>query len=343
MSRSSKTCLGIGNPLLDISVQADQALFDKYGIKAGNATLAEEKDLPLYDEIQQFPSVSYLAGGATQNTMRGLAWMNPCKGRTHYIGCVGNDENASILRSSAIKAGLTTHYDVSTKPTGRCAVLVNSNKERSLIADLSAANDYKHDHFLSSEIQELLESVDIFYSASFFLTVSPQTSVAVGKYCVEKNKTFVINLSAIFLIDFFWDQLNQVLPYADYVIGNESEAEAFAKKSGWDAEDLQAAALKLSQLPKIGRPDRTVVFTQGPRPTIVARTNTVTLYDVPPVPRDRIVDTNGAGDAFAGGFLAGLALDKSIEDCVKAGNSAGSVVIQREGPTYPDTCEYVWE
>jgi len=136
--------------------------------------------------------------------------------------------------------------------------------------------------------------------------------------------------------------MNQVLPYADYVICNEDEATAFAEKIGWDKTDLPGTALKLSQLPKEGTRGRTVVFTQGPRPTIVAQNGEVKLFDVPKIDKSKIVDTNGAGDAFVGGFLTGLALGKSIEVCVLAGNTAGGIVIQREGPVYPDTCDFDW-
>jgi len=153
----------------------------------------------------------------------------------------------------------------------------------------------------------------------------------------------MMNLSAIFLVQFFWDQMNSVLPYADYVVCNEDEAGAFAEKSGWDKEDLAGAAVKLSLLPKENskRP-RTVVFTQGPRPTIVAVNGVVSTYEVPPVDKSKIVDTNGAGDAFVGGFLAGLALGKPVELCVKAGNTAAGLVIQREGSSYPETSDFDW-
>eukprot|EP01127_Copromyxa_protea_P006736 TRINITY_DN16728_c0_g1_i1.p2 TRINITY_DN16728_c0_g1~~TRINITY_DN16728_c0_g1_i1.p2 ORF type:complete len:343 (-),score=116.32 TRINITY_DN16728_c0_g1_i1:39-1067(-) len=338
---SSLTVLGLGNPLLDISVKADAALFEKYSIKAGTATLAEEKDKPLYDEIKAFPDVSYIAGGATQNSIRGFAWANPISGKAHYIGCVGDDENAQLLKSSAEAAGVKTHYNVSKKnPTGRCAVLVNAEKERSLIADLAAANDYDPEHYKSEEIQTLIKEVDIFYSSGFFLTVSPATVVEVGKHALENNKILAVNLAAVFVVQFFWDALNSVLPYADYVLCNEDEAAAFAEKSGWDASDLSAVAAKISALPKLNeKRERVVVFTQGSKPTIVAKNGETQSYPVAPIDSEKIVDTNGAGDAFVGGFLAALALGKPIDVCVATGNQAGGIIIQQEGSSYPVPCE----
>jgi adenosine kinase len=79
-----------------------------------------------------------------------------------------------------------------------------------------------------------------------------------------------INLAAVFVINFFWEKLQDVLPYADFVIGNEDEAAAYAEKAGWEKSDLQAAALKIAALPKISNRPRVAIFTQGKNPTIVA-------------------------------------------------------------------------
>lgn len=334
----SKVILGLGNPLLDISVTADQALFDKYAIQPASAILADEKHQPLFDEIKKFNKVGYVAGGATQNSIRGAEWMAVTKGNTHYIGSIADDEDGKQLATVAAKDGVKTHYFYSTKHhTGRCAVLVK-NKERSLIADLAAANDYSHDHFLSEDIQKLVQSVDIFYSAGFFLTVSPQTVVEVGKHALAHNKTLVINLAAPFIVQFFWDALNSVLPYADFVVCNEDEAAAFAEKSGWAKDDLQAAAIALSKLPKLNeKKKRTVIFTQGKEPTIVAVDGETTLYPVIPIDKDLIVDTNGAGDSFVAGLLAGLAADKPLAVAVAAGQYCASRIIQVEGAQFPDT------
>jgi adenosine kinase len=65
------------------------------------------------------------------------------------------------------------------------------------------------------------------------LTVSPDTQVALGEHAKETNKYFMFNLSAPFLIDFFWDPMARVLPYTDVVFANETEAQTFGKKQGW--------------------------------------------------------------------------------------------------------------
>ncbi len=78
-----------------------------------------------------------------------------------------------------------------------------------------------------------------------------------------------------------------------------------------------------------------VVITQGADPTIVAANGKVLEVAVNKIPKEKIVDTNGAGDAFVGGFLVGLLVGKSLEECCRAGNYAASVIIQRSGVTLP--------
>jgi len=96
----------------------------------------------------KFQDVKYIAGGATQNAIRGAQWISPTPGITHYIGSIGADENGQIINQAATKDGVKTHYYISKETrTGSCAVLI-LEKERCLIADLAAANDYKHAHFL---------------------------------------------------------------------------------------------------------------------------------------------------------------------------------------------------
>jgi adenosine kinase len=341
----AKQVFGIGNPLLDMSVNVTEEFLEKYGIKKANASMATEKELPLFDEIKTDPNIKYLAGGATQNSIRGAAWMLSHSGKSklcYMTGSISRDENGALLVKAAEEAGVVPNFYYSSKHgTGRCAVLI-VNKERSLVADLAAANDYDHAHFESPETQAIVSASEIFYTASFFLTVSPQTSVAIGKHCLEHNKTFIINISATFLVDYFWDKLCDVVKYADIVVGNEDEAASFAKKSGWPENDLEGAALKLSQLPKEGTRSRTVIFTHGSEPTIIAHDGVVTLKPVVPVDKSLIVDTNGAGDAFVAGLIAGLSLGHGIEKSVAAGQYVAGQVIQLDGPTYPKECTFSW-
>ncbi|WJX62580.1 Adenylate kinase 2 [Trifolium repens] len=169
-------------------------------------------------------------------------------------------------------AGVNVHYyEEETTPTGTCAVCVVSG-ERSLIANLSAANCYKVDHLKKSENWALVEKAKYFYIAGFFLTVSPESIQLVAEHAAANNKVFLMNLSAPFICEFFKDAQEKALPYIDYVFGNETEARTFSKVHGWETENVEEIAIRISQLPKAsGTHKRITVITQGADPVCVAQ------------------------------------------------------------------------
>lgn len=339
----SVTLMGMGNPLLDISADVDQGMLDKYDVKLDSAILAEEKHLPIYKDLMDNYNAGFIAGGATQNSIRIAQWMLTAsgkKGETAFMGCIGCDEYGQKLEECATKDGVLTHYmKDETTGTGTCAVLVKDG-ERSLIANLAAANNFKKDHLETAKAKAIYESAKFYYIAGFFLTVSVESLEIVAKHALDNNKTFCLNLSAPFIIDFFGDQVATALPYADYLFCNESEAEAYAKKHEL-GEDLKEVALKVAASPKLNKnKPRIVVFTQGSGSTIVACNGVVTEYAVDPLPKEKLVDTNGAGDAFVGGFLSELVQGKSLEYCVKAGHWSARYIIQQPGTTIDQPCAY---
>jgi adenosine kinase len=337
--------MGMGNPLLDISATVPQSLLDKYDLKLDTAILAEDKHQPLYEELVNNYDVQYIAGGATQNSCRVAQWMFTAAGKPKYqvafLGCVGNDAYGKQLEDCAGSDGVLVHYmkDEAT-PTGTCAALILGG-ERALVANLAAANNFQPSHLADAKSQEIVDASQFYYCAGFFLTVSVESLVQVAEQALAKNKTFCLNLSAPFIVDFFGEQLATALEYADFLFGNESEAAAYAKSKGLDETDLNALALSVAASPKknSSRP-RTVIFTQGSKSTIVACNGTVTEYAVEPLAKDKLVDTNGAGDAFVGGFLSQLVQGKDIEAAVKAGHYAARHIIQVSGTTLEGACEF---
>uniref|UniRef100_A0A6U3QLF1 Adenosine kinase n=1 Tax=Ditylum brightwellii TaxID=49249 RepID=A0A6U3QLF1_9STRA len=343
MSKFTGSLMGMGNPLLDISSEVGQDILDKYEVKLDSAILAEDKHQPIYKELVDKYSPQFIAGGATQNSIRVAQWMLSASGKANdsaFMGCIGNDEYGKTLEECASSDGVLAHYmkDEST-PTGTCAVLVKDG-ERSLIANLAAANNFKPSHLETDKAKEIIESSKFYYISGFFLTVSVESLVSVAEHAAKENKVFCLNLSAPFIIDFFGDQLAQALPYADYVFCNESEAETYAKKHSL-GDDLKEVALKIAAMPKKNESrSRTVIFTQGSKSTIVAKDGKTTEYAVEPLSKEQLVDTNGAGDAFVGGFLSELVQGKGVEEAVKAGHWSARVVIQQSGCTFPKECEY---
>lgn len=334
--------LGMGNPLLDISATVSTDLLAKYDLQANNAILAEEKHIPLYEEIAALPDVTYVAGGATQNSIRVAHWLLQTPRATSYFGAVGSDAFGKTMTTCCQKDGVNVQYYVNEDvPTGTCAVLI-TGKNRSLVANLSAANTYPHAHLQDKEQWSIVDKASIFYTAGFFLTVSPDSMVAVGEHAAAENKTMCFNLSAPFLMQVppFLESMKRLLPLVDICFGNETEAATLAEVMAWGTKDIKVIATKLAQYEKKTVRPRTVVFTQGAQPTVVvvadvSRVWSVTEYPVLPIKADDIIDTNGAGDAFVGGFLAGLTKGIPIADCVGYGNYAANIVIKESGCTLP--------
>ena len=159
-----------------------------------------------------------------------------------------------------------------------------------------------------------------------------------------------MNISAKFICRRFSPRFHAILPYCDFIFGNEAEAEAYASHNRLGKGlPLEEIAQKMAQYEKINskRP-RYVIITQvffgafqtrqiipskGPEKTVVATSESTSTYPVPRV--DSLVDTNGAGDAFVAGFLSQLAMNKSITECVQAGHWAAGIIIQNPGCTFP--------
>jgi adenosine kinase len=330
---SFKGCLlGAGNPLLDISANVGQELLDKYGLKLNNAILAEEVHRPLFEELVNNYQVEYIAGGATQNSIRVAQWMLQEPEATGYIGCIGKDAYGRTLRECATRDGVTLHYlEDEKEATGTCACVIK-DQERSLVANLAAANKYVKDHHDSPAIQAVVQAARVIYSAGYFLTVSPATAHALGAHCAATNKIFGINLSAPFITQFFTEPLLGAITYCDFVFGNESEALAFGEKQGYEDKTVAGIASKISSLPKANKArPRLVVITQGADPTLVANGDEVLEFPVEKIPKEEIVDSNGAGDAFVGGFLAGLVRGAPLELCVQAGHYSAGVILRVSG------------
>ncbi|KAI6653740.1 hypothetical protein LOD99_3244 [Oopsacas minuta] len=329
---------GMGNPLLDISANVEDEFIAKYKLESNNAILAKDEHLPIYEELVDNYKVEYLAGGATQNTIRTVQWLSQKAGTTSYIGCVGNDENANKLRGVLEKEGTVVHYMTTNKnPTGTCAVLVNG-KNRSLVANIAAANNYSIEHLQQPENWALVEKASFFYVAGFFFTVNPESIMAVAKHATEKNKVFSMNISAPFLAQFYLEPLKQAMEYADFIFANEHEYKAFAEHNGWgEGLSLAEIGLKIAALPKAGesKRHRYVIMTQSIDPVLIAHKGEVKEYPVPYLKQSLIVDSNSAGDAFVGGFLFQLIQGQDVSECVRCGCYGAQTVLQMPGCTFP--------
>ena len=164
----------------------------------------------------------------------------------------------------------------------------------------------------------------------------PQTISQHTELNTSGSQVFAINLSAPFIPGFGKGEghtfLSEIVPFCDIIIGNEAEAASWASANKLPAEaKLEVIAKALATQPKANssRP-RLVIFTHGAESTIVvssAEPDSPKVYPVNKV--GHIVDTNGAGDAFAGGFLGAFVAGKNIDESVEAGHKLGAMCVQQ--------------
>jgi adenosine kinase len=331
--------LGIGNPLLDISAEVPASVLERYNLVQGSSILAAPEHVPLFKEVTDQYKVDYVAGGATQNSIRAAQWYSQSPGYTTFFGCVGdNDVSSQKLREVLLASGVFPHYQSTPKaPTGTCIALI-TGKERTLVANVAAAEQFTPD-FLDSH-WSVVEEAKIIYHEGFFLISSLESCLKLARYSSFNDNIYAVNVSSEFIAEHFRDALNQVLLHADFVFCNETEALKYAQVNGIDTTDVMEIARRVASLPKQGTKPRTMVITQGSRNTIVGTPMGVQSFPVPRLDRALIVDTNGAGDSFVGGFLAELAKGSSIDKCVAAGQYVAREVIQHKGCSFPSFPTY---
>lgn len=333
--------VALGNPLLDLQVDVDAEYLAKYELKANDAILIEEKHKPIFKECLANPTVKTIAGGAAQNAARGAQYILP-ENSVVYFGSVGKDEYSDLLLKANEEAGVKTLYQYQeSHETGKCAALITGH-DRSLATDLAAANHFTPDHLEKPENWEYVKGAKFFYIGGFHLTVSPEAIYKLGQHAADENKDFSLNLSAPFIPQFFKDVLDKSITFANYVIGNETEAAAYAEAHGLPTTDLKEIAKYIAKEPKVNaQKNRTVIITHGLEPTVAVTYDSaadafqVNEYPVHALEASKIKDTNGAGDAFAGGLLAGLVNGDSLEQSIDKGQWLAKLSIQEVGPSFP--------
>lgn len=157
-----------------------------------------------------------------------------------------------------------------------------------------------------------------------------------AKEAAAKNKTFVLSLSAPFIPQFFKEVVDASAPYWDYIIGNETEAAAYAESHDLPSKEPKDVVTHLANLPKENKQrKRVAIVTQGTDPTLVAiqGEDGVKEFPVHAIEPSQINDCNGAGDAFAGGLLAGLVQGKPLETAIDMGQWLARLSIQELGPS----------
>jgi len=333
----NKFILGICHCLLDISAHVDDDFIKTYEVQIGSGILATNRQLPMYEEMLRLPSVQYIPGGATLNSIRIAQWIlraratEPCTG---FMGAVGEDTYGDYIENICRMEGVSTCFmRIPGVPSGTCAVCIK-NGERGLVASLSAANMFVLEHIRENET--LLNSASIVYSSGFFLNCCQgKVSIFVAERTKLNGGIFCINLAAGYIPKKYPKELARLITLSDYVFGNDREAEAYGESIGLEDISSRNVARYIAKLPREKSGPRTVVITQGASCTVLARSDGL-FMEIPSirVPREHIVDLNAAGDSFVGGYLAGLALGQNPFACVRTGLLAACYIIQQSGCTF---------
>lgn len=324
--------LGIDHPMVDITAVVDDDFIERYGVPIGGACLASEAQLPLYAEMCKMPNVSFSPGGTTLNSIRVAHWaLGSRAGSTGYMGAVGQDRHGDYLVDTITSEGIVNSFMRTESPTANCASCLK-NAERGLVTNLGAANEYRIEHLI--ENKEILKRAGIVYSTAFYFNCFKGESLwMAAEECRLSDNIFAFNLAAPYMIKLYKDELNDILGLTDVLFGNEVEAEAYAVENGLADRSARGVALHLASLPMRKAALRTVVITQGAHKTCLARSDGVYM-EVPVPPVKRVIDTNGAGDAFVGGYLAGMSSGENLWSCLEMGHKSAGHIIQNHGCTF---------
>ncbi|XP_062124599.1 adenosine kinase-like [Drosophila sulfurigaster albostrigata] len=325
--------IGFGNPLLDIfTTIEDNVLMEKYDLQVNAAIIAEERHLALFEELIYMENVTFSAGGACQNSMRIFEWIVGKPYCAYFVGSVGRDKFAEVIGKRANADGVQTMYQqIDDAPTGTCAVIL-SGRNRSLVANLGAAALFSEDWLLDEANLCVLERAQFVYATGFFIAVNAETVLEVARLTSENNRTFILNLSAVFVVQIHKNKIDEIIPYSDVIILNKNEALAFAETHDWETEDVFEIGRRMQSLPKENVRSRIVMISTEGCPVLCFQDNDHILeYPVPQTDKSKIVDTNGCADAFVGGFLSQFVQRMPLDYCIRTGIFASQQVMRVVG------------
>ena len=349
MSESSKinSLIALGNPIVDITCEIDEDSIKKYDLGWGKTVFANEKNLPFFEELEKNPKVMYTTGGSIQSTLRVCSWCinmdenNKNKYKITMLGSVGNDNYKDKIMNALSTSGVNPLFEFNDKMnSSRCGVGI-FKKERCLVPEIKASNTLTMD-FIDKNLNEIL-SHNYLVIEGYFL----QEKFDICKRLVEEfkknNKSVIFTCGAVFMITAHNEKVMEIANKSDMIVGNMEECEAIAGKKGENNEEtLKLVHKKLNKNNK-----RILLMTDGGKGVYVTKFN----YDndnfefilhsfCNPIKPEEIVDLNGAGDAFLGGFLSQYLQKKSIDICCKAGNIIAGVILRNVGCTYKEDLKF---
>jgi adenosine kinase len=315
-SRSARfDVLGIGNAIVDVLTHADENFLLAHGMRKGAMALIDEtRAQAIYDAMG--PAVE-ISGGSAANTIVGIAGFG---GRGAFIGKLKADGLGRAFSHDirAASVTFTTAPAADGPSTGRCYVLVTPDGERTMNTYLGAAQDLRP----RDVDEEMVASSAVTYLEGYLWDPkdAKEAFLKAAKIAHANGRKVALSLSDAFCVDRWRDEFLQLMRSrtVDLIFANEAELHSLYQTADFDAA---IAALRAD----IGA----AVVTRSEKGCLVVSPEGVEA--VPAFPVERVVDTTGAGDLFAAGFLAGLARGADDRSCGRLGALAAAEVIQHLG------------
>ncbi|KAG9394382.1 pfkB family carbohydrate kinase [Carpediemonas membranifera] len=328
--------------------QVDNAFLQKSGLEPARAVIWPSSKL--HDLMSTCDSpFEATPGGSVLNTARIVSSIIQYDGKrslagpqfsVFYAGSIANDETGNRMREMLTTNAIEHRFCVTeADSTGRCAVFIDENKDRSLVASLGASTYFDPCLFDQPDVLRFLDEVPAVYFSGFFITDNYKSTQKLIELAQQRGKSICFNLASPFVVNAFTDRLLAVVEACDVLLGNEAEYGSLAEVIDFPKEadgkvDLSKLAVFLSTWKRGDRTLRNVVVTQGPHDTIVVDKETdgkPVTFPVEAVPREQLIDTNGAGDAFAGGYTFGRIMGYSMQRSVHVAHLMAKMVIKRSG------------
>jgi sugar/nucleoside kinase (ribokinase family) len=310
-----KKILGIGNALVDILVHIDNdEILDRLHLSKGGMDMIDaQRKREILEVIAEMPQ-TLATGGSTSNTIHGLARLGATAG---YIGKVGNDEMGRLFRQECERFGVIPHLIESTEDTGVAITFISPNAERTFATYLGAAATMQ-----PAQVDEsIFDHYDLIHIEGY-LIFNHDLILDVCKKAKAHGLQISMDMASYNLIESNLDFVKMLLrDYVDIIFANEEEAKAFT-----GVEQLEA-------LHKLSDDCSIAIVKVGKDGSYIKMNGEVTA--IAPVDAQR-VDTTGAGDIYASGFLYGLVNDYGA---LKSGNLASYLsarLIEYVGAKLPD-------
>ena len=315
MTQPRYDVLCIGNAIVDVIADTDDAFLNKQGLHKGSMRLIDEAEaVRLYDAMGPGREIS---GGSAGNTAAGLAALGL---KAAFIGQVANDQLGKIyqhdIESQGIDFLVEARSDVGA--TARSLILVTPDAQRTMNTFLGAAKLLAKQ---SVDLSAVADSGIVYLEGYLWDPAEPRAAMeAAIEAAHAAGRKVAFTLSDTFCVDRHRDSFWQLLRdgKVDILFANEAEAASMAMVN--DVEEAIACIAKVVPTLVVTRSEAGATAVSGGE-----------RADVPAEPIERLVDTTGAGDLFAAGFLAGEARGLGLEASLRLGAIAAAEVIQHYG------------